>query len=272
MHDRALPARRGFIGISCVIKISSIISHFGKQEMVMRLVPRGFLGRLAGTVLITALSATTLHAAVTEADWQTPGDRLLTVDSVNNLAWLDLTVTRGMSFNAVLAQTAAGGAYAGFRIPRLSDLGSLYRQAVGPFAENANGNTPISDFTPAERAAQRAFVDRIGVTGTYDFSSFPGYGVRRDAVGLLRTSPYEPGLLAAGYFFYFDDVALSYSWFNNGYTNSGDYVDSITGVYLVRNLAGAVPEASAWAMMIAGFGLVGGVLRRRSQGDRRFVG
>jgi len=31
--------------------------------------------------------------------------------------------------------------------------------------------------------------------------------------------------------------------------------------------AGAVPEPASWAMLIAGFGLVGAVLRRRRAGD-----
>jgi hypothetical protein len=79
----------------------------------------------------------------------------------------------------------------------------------------------------------------------------------------LRLAPGgNPGDVAAGCFFYFENDSGAFSWFNNGYTNSADYRDSTTGVYLVRSAA-AVPEPGSWAMLIAGFGLTGIVARRR---------
>ncbi len=225
-----------------------------------------------GSIKSVAISAAFLgaalslpaQAAVVSADWLAAGDGLLTRDVVNGLEWLDLTQTRGVSFNEALADTAVGSRFAGFRIPTLDDLFGLYGEAVGPVTSASNGNTPIFDFTSEERAAQAKFVEMIGVTFTFDF---PGAGERRDAIGLLRPGSIgaDPAIpVAGGLFFYFGSGVTSYSWFNNGYAGSTDYADGSTGVYLVRSIGpGAVPEATTWAMMIAGFGLVGATMRRQ---------
>lgn len=47
-----------------------------------------------------------------------------------------------------------------------------------------------------------------------------------------------------------------------GLNNSGAYERLI----FVSNAGGGVPEPAAWAMMLAGFGLVGGAMRRREKG------
>ncbi len=217
---------------------------------------------------LTALATVPANAQVQSVDLSAPGDGLLTRDTVNNREWLDLTQTRGLSINAARAATRPGGAYAGFRIARLNELVDFYAQAVGPVAVESNGNTPIFDFTDDERVAQRNFVNLIGVTFSMDFStSFDPIGIRNDAIGLLRTSAGtgDPRLVAGGLFFYFENPGNpSYSWFNDGFTSSRDYGDSNTGVFLVRNIGG-VPEPTTWAMMIGGFGLIGGAMRRQQQ-------
>ncbi len=77
------------------------------------------------------------------------------------------------------------------------------------------------------------------------------------------------------------DTACATPWFSNSY-NHCDFFDSTNGyvwnqpnnqpqenaccheTWVVRNATGgAVPEPASWAMLIAGFGLVGGVARRR---------
>jgi hypothetical protein len=221
----------------------------------------------AAGMIALAVAATPASAEIVELDWKTPGDKLITKDTASGLEWLDLTVTKGMSFNQVVAATQEGGALRGFRIPNLNDLFGLYGSAVGPVVPYGNGNTPIFDFTPEERAAQRAFVDKMGATFTYDY---PDFGTRRDAIGFLRRTPgtEEGEIVAGGLFFYFDSGYASYSWFNNGFSTRG-VSDPNTGVYLVRGLADpepvppAVPEPATWAMMILGFGLGGAVCRSR---------
>lgn len=54
----------------------------------------------------------------------------------------------------------------------------------------------------------------------------------------------------------FDSVTLSFT--------DGATIENVRQVRL-NSVAGAVPEPSTWAMMILGFGLVGGAVRRRNQ-------
>ncbi len=221
---------------------------------------------VTGAAFLAATLSLPAQAAVVSADWLATGDGLLTRDAANGLEWLDLTQTQGMSFNQALADTASGRRFAGFSIPTLDDLFGLYGEAVGPVTSSSNGNTPVSDFTSEERAAQAKFVEMIGVTFSFPFSAG---GERRDANGFLKTGSIgaDPAIpVAGGLFFYFNDRDLSFSWFNNGYAGSADYADGSTGVYLVRSIKpAAVPEATTWTMMIAGFGFVGAAMRRQRQ-------
>ena len=205
------------------------------------------------------------HATVFATDWHAAGDGLITRDTVNGLDWLDLTVTQGLSYDQALALTRPGRAFAGFKIARLDELFGLYGQAVGQVTPASNGNTPVSDFTPDETAAQRQFVDLLGATFTYDY---PEFGVRRDAIGVLSKAAGtdDPTHVAGGLFFYFaNGSASSYSWFNNDSTLRSN-ADANVGVYLVRAIDGggaAVPEAASWAMLLTGFGIVGAGVRAR---------
>ena len=80
-------------------------------------------------------------------------------------------------------------------------------------------------------------------------------------------------ILSKGNFALYDGRAVATSLFGGA---SGDIVNP-TGLrifsapsprasFSASAAVGAVPEASTWAMMIAGFGLVGGVARRRAHG------
>jgi hypothetical protein len=48
-------------------------------------------------------------------------------------------------------------------------------------------------------------------------------------------------------------------------TNSADNIGPLVDNFRVESLG--VPEPATWAMMILGFGVVGGALRRRRQGS-----
>jgi hypothetical protein len=58
----------------------------------------------------------------------------------------------------------------------------------------------------------------------------------------------------------FNQQGLILQWGPSGY-NAG--IDNLE--FSVGNLIGGVPEPSAWAMMLSGFGIVGGVIRKRTQ-------
>lgn len=56
-----------------------------------------------------------IHAALMSANDSFFGDNSLTFDTSTNLAWLDLSITAGISFNQVSSELGIGGIYSGYR-------------------------------------------------------------------------------------------------------------------------------------------------------------
>jgi hypothetical protein len=74
-------------------------------------------------------SASNVGAALVQRDFSMSGDNLVTFDSTSNLEWLDVSVTVGMSYQAVL-----GSSYVttyGFRYATGAELIALYDHAGG---------------------------------------------------------------------------------------------------------------------------------------------
>ena len=61
--------------------------------------------------------------------------------------------------------------------------------------------------------------------------------------------------------FYVLDAAQGINQLHLTYNASSNAVLFVTG--LPRHVVGSVPEPASWAMMLGGFGLIGGQLRRR---------
>lgn len=66
------------------------------------------------------------NAALLSVDWQSPGDNLLTQDTVSGLQWLDLTVTYGLTHDFVSGQLGAGGQFEGFRYATDAEVQDLW--------------------------------------------------------------------------------------------------------------------------------------------------
>ena len=67
---------------------------------------------LALTILCMPFSA---QATFISLDWKSLGDSLVTLDTVTNLEWLDVTETTERSFTEVKSKFAAGDEFSGFR-------------------------------------------------------------------------------------------------------------------------------------------------------------
>ncbi len=65
------------------------------------------------------------------------GDGNVTIDASTNLAWLDLTLTKGLSYNDVLPMLNAGGDFAGYRVASLNELVSFWEHAGITVPNNA---------------------------------------------------------------------------------------------------------------------------------------
>lgn len=82
---------------------------------------------------------------------------------------------------------------------------------------------------------------------TYNAGAFPDFGTNFDV-----TAP-------SGSFTQFD-----------GSLDNDYFSGSITNVRYVNQVAAAVPEPAAWALMLAGFGMVGGAMRRKRRQTVRY--
>jgi PEP-CTERM motif len=99
---------------------------------------------LLTAILLTCLvgMSLTLHAGIIERDLESPGDGLLTYDTVNHREWLDLPETGQMRLADVLGQMEPGGRLEGFQFAMLGDVSELATSAgvgwtwtPGPYAE-----------------------------------------------------------------------------------------------------------------------------------------
>lgn len=101
--------------------------------------------------------------------------------------------------------------------------------------------------------------------GSYTFNGFFRAVDAAAGNGVTFATPQSSGIIAPGgsTSFGFTQVlgAGQKAFFSIG--NNGSYSYDTTGLQLN---VGNVPEPAAWTMMIAGFGLIAGALRRRSRG------
>ena len=116
---------------------------------------------------------------------------------------------------------------------------------------------------------------RIGMTkvggGLFNLGNFDASATGPSAPGavasLLNVSAFVGGMLSVSLDFAINNATFT-SWNGAGLGSFDRVVFSANeggGFQLDNvNLAAAVPEASTWAMLIAGFGLVGATMRRRS--------
>ena len=93
-------------------------------------------------LLICFVTISSVHAGVIEMDLSAPGDGLLTYDTINKRAWLDLPETGGLELSDVLTQMEPGGRLSGFQFAMLGDVSALAASAgvgwnwtPGPYAE-----------------------------------------------------------------------------------------------------------------------------------------
>lgn len=195
----------------------------------------------AAAILGVWAFASSASAAFVSLDYHTGGDGLITFDSLSGLEFLDFSVSLGQT------PTTALGANPGFRLATRTEVETLF----GHFGLSSigTGATVAADF-----AAGQQFDSLFGNT----LSAFNG-AVRQsqghvlnaqNTVDLflteLRTSPASP------------------TGFSTQFIGLGNVLgsgSSVAAEYLVR--AGGVPEPGAWSLMLAGFGGVGALLRRR---------
>ncbi len=132
------------------------------------------MSRLAvlGIVVAMLVSSTPLRAVLILTGDSAFGANTLTIDASSGLAWLNVTLTAGMSYNQVLAATLPGGEFQGFRYATAPEVLALYSDAGIP----GTGFYPVS--SPVVQSI-RSLVSLVGVT-------FTQYG-NPGAIGITST-------------------------------------------------------------------------------------
>lgn len=136
-----------------------------------------------------------------------------------------------------------------------------------------NGNHLVSN--PSSWTGGVVFVDWDALTNivtldsqdTLDFQTFDlfinnitfGGAQKISGISLLGNGLTNPGITPT-WTFTDNSLRISYSAIPDGFLFSGG---TASFQIALDNVVGAVPEPQTWAMMIMGFGMVGGTLRRR---------
>lgn len=81
-------------------------------------------------IALSVLSASLMlplgaQAGFVAVDWKSVGDGSATLHEETGKEWLDLSLTDGMSMNAVVSQLGEGGAFAGWRLPTFDEVMEL---------------------------------------------------------------------------------------------------------------------------------------------------
>ena len=101
------------------------------------------LNRFAALAVALAAVGTSAHADLVSVDWKSSGDGLLTYDTNSGLYWLDWTQGLQYSYNDMLGQLGAGGAFAGFHYASEADLtGFMISGGVPDLGGRTSANIP----------------------------------------------------------------------------------------------------------------------------------
>jgi hypothetical protein len=138
----------------------------------------GLLMKVFTLTLLAILLGTSpkASAGVIARDFATPGDGLLTYDTVNRREWLDLPETAGAPLAEVMSQMAPGGRLEGFKFAKLADVSDLAASA------GVGWTTWTITFDSQPQAPQ--LVELLGAVVTYSGGVSPDIDI---ALGLIAT-------------------------------------------------------------------------------------
>ena len=204
--------------------------------------------------VMLASFVSTAQATLMTEDLSAPGDGLLTLDTSTGLDWLNLTLTKGVSYNDVFSGFNGFTTIFGFSYATVAEVGQLISDA-GVVQGNIWG---YWDFSNPYYLASYSLANQLGITYPFD-------GLSTYAIGVtgMTNSQGTHELAVIGY----NNHADSISFQDVGST--GDSSSNISyGSFLVRDsapLPSTIPEPSQILLFGAGLaGLLGTRLRSKN--------
>jgi len=159
------------------------------------------------------------------------GPGTITLDTVTQLRWLDLTVTTNRSYNNIVSQLAPGGIFEGFRYANNSEVSQFW---VNAGILDQSGSFTTNNFEPVS-----SFISLVGQTGGQPGLASSAFGLSSTPLGLnSHASEFVETFLPAGR----GRAVLMF----NGY-GSDDLARPDAGHWLV-----SVPEPGIFALLTVG--------------------
>lgn len=182
--------------------------------------------------ILLSVQALPAGAALVALDDPAFGAGALTRDTASGLDWLDLAFSTPYSYNGIVAETGAGGLFAGFRLAEAVEVGALFAAAGLPATSSLT-----LDFAPID-----ALIGLLGATSEQ--------GGFLEIFGVTAT-PSGGGRLVAGLDFFLDGGVPTYAVSLGGPVYGENTNFPTVGGWLVRE-ATAVPEPPLAPMLAIG--------------------
>lgn len=223
-----------------------------------------------GVLALSAQGASALFVASSSDGF---GRNSLVVDSTSGLTWLNLDVTAGLSFNAVVGLLETDARYEGFRFASLDEVTTLFLNA-GFSVGIPSGDLSDPDRLAAATSFAKSF-NGVRSKGTESFRGYTGepgfaidpangvYSLEVAGVGVRSGAKSVPTAFT-------DEV----SYFSPlGYAGVGSWLVYDAGVEPLPSLSRVaglsvvtpIPEPSTYALMVVGLlGVAAATHRRRA--------
>ena len=210
-------------------------------------------------LLLLASSATASAAVLTSADHPTFGAGSITRDPTQGLEWLTPNATVGLSFIETQALLASDPSFAGFRVATLTELASLFADALitdinvagygALYGTTANvpGVTLLQGLTGVTYSIQtsgQSLTETAGFVGDPFTSTFNGF----QSVYIGNTA-LRPNV----------NTNLGVIDFASAYTTWGEATVGTHYIGVGTWLVTAVPEPSQWALLLGGLVIMAAV-------------
>jgi hypothetical protein len=209
--------------------------------------------------LITSslIGLTLLFSSISRADYNNivNQDKYLT-DTATGFNWLHLSETVNLSFDYVSSQLGSGGLFEGYRYARLDELGGLLndlRTYPSPYI-----GSPDYDLSNHSDVVLN-FISYMGETGFLN-DNYGEYTQRHWSSGFIDPNSVSLNSFIVGPV---AQVALIQREFHAAIGDLCYPTECFSGGQVGSFLV-AVPEPSEYALLIAGFGIIGFVVRRHN--------